>query len=107
MKETTNERHGFKMYLYIGEKKTIPICDVVAIFNAKLLRSNRSIRDFVQRIEQEQRFIQNGDKIVSYIVSCDEKGEEWVYGSPISSLTLRKRSQRALKSINKQDVARS
>ena len=82
------------MYLHIGGKTSVLVKDVLAIFDKASLRSSRSVRFFIRRMRQEKKILGDDDEAVSYVFVCDESGKEKLYCSPISSLTLAKRSER-------------
>lgn len=80
------------MYLHIGGKSTLLTKDIIAIVNQESLRTSRVLRNFIRRMESENKLFGDLETAVSYLFVCDENGEEKLYCSPISSTTLVKRS---------------
>lgn len=75
------------MFLYIGNDKSIPIKDIVGIFDVAIMQ-NEVTREFLRTARDEGFVVQhNIDKIKSFIVA-----NERVYFSAIVPGTLRKRT---------------
>jgi hypothetical protein len=80
------------MFLHIGGDVVIPIKNVIAILDIETTTISKDSKDFL-RIAEEEGFIEaiSEDLPKSYIITEVEKKSK-IYLSPISSITLQKRS---------------
>ncbi|OEH91993.1 extracellular matrix regulator RemB [Bacillus solimangrovi] len=77
------------MFIHLGEEIVIRSKDVVAIIDGQLLESSSIMAEFIQGQEQVGRIKQvSTNNIKSIIVT-----KKQVYFSPLSSVTLKRRSQ--------------
>ncbi|HHT28465.1 MAG TPA: DUF370 domain-containing protein [Firmicutes bacterium] len=72
------------MYLHIGDDVVVALADLVAIIAADSMERSTDNRNFMQKVGVEL----NGDAEINAWVITKNK----VYGSPVSSLTLKKRA---------------
>lgn len=80
------------MFLHIGGDVVIPMKNVIAILDIETTTLSKDTRDFL-KIAEEEGFIEaiSEDLPKSFIITeTDEKSR--IYLSPISSVTLQKRS---------------
>lgn len=80
------------MFLHIGGDVVIPIKNVIAILDIETTTISKDSKDFL-RIAEEEGFIEaiSNDLPKSFIITEVEKKSK-IYLSPISSITLQKRS---------------
>ena len=80
------------MFIHIGENVVIPLKGVIAIMDIDSTNLSEDTRQFL-KIAEEEGFIKkvNNEKPKSFILTEINK-KSYVYLSPISSLTLSKRS---------------
>ena len=80
------------MFLHIGGDVVIPIKNVIAILDIETTTISKDSKDFL-RIAEEEGFIQaiSEDLPKSFIITEVDKKSK-IYLSPISSITLQKRS---------------
>lgn len=84
------------MFIHLGGDIVVPKDQVVAIFNTNLMKKTEVNREFMQ-IAQNEGFIlpiTDREKAKSVIITT-----EHMYLSPISSMTLKKRSDNILDNI--------
>jgi len=80
------------MFLHIGGEVVIPMKNVIAILDIENTTISKDTKEFL-RIAEEEGFIEaiSDDLPKSFIITeCDKKSK--IYLSPISSVTLQKRS---------------
>ncbi len=76
------------LFIHLGANVLVPLKDVIAIIDAKMEESTESMREFLHTADEEGFVVTiDQDEIKSYVVTTKN-----VYYSPISSLTLKKRS---------------
>jgi hypothetical protein len=75
------------MYLYIGEDTLVKTDEIVAILDKKLLESSPSLADFLQRKADITLHLAK-NSVKSIVVTSKH-----IYYSPLTSVTLKKRSQ--------------
>ncbi len=80
------------MFLHIGGDIVIPIKDIIAIMDIESTTISKDTKDFLS-IAEEEGFIESisNDLPKSFIITEIEKKSK-IYLSPISSVTLQKRS---------------
>jgi hypothetical protein len=84
-----NLKGGIKMFLHLGGDVVVPKKDIIAILDHRT-RLSPATKEFLE-IAKDEGFIKKisqSDKNKSYIVTTKE-----IYISPISCITLRKRSE--------------
>lgn len=76
------------MYLHLGGTTIIPKRDIIAILDSKTNKS-QATREFIQIAEDEDFIIPitSKEKIKSFVITSNK-----IYMSPISCVTLKKRS---------------
>ncbi|MEN6314012.1 MAG: extracellular matrix/biofilm biosynthesis regulator RemA family protein [Clostridiaceae bacterium] len=80
------------MFLHIGGDVVIPMKNVIAIFDIETTTLSKDTKDFL-RIAEEEGFIQaiSEDLPKTFVITEVDKKSK-IYLSPISSVTLQKRS---------------
>ncbi|WP_079474465.1 extracellular matrix regulator RemB [Marinococcus halophilus] len=76
------------MFIHLGDGTVIRSKDVIAILDSNSQNSSSITRQFLQAVESDDKE-QIADSEAKSVVVTEEK----VYFSPISSLTLKRRSQ--------------
>ncbi len=81
------------MFLHIGGDIVIPVKDVIAIMDIDTTTISKDTKEFL-KIAEEEGFIRSisDDLPKSFIITEIDK-KSIIYLSPISSVTLKKRSQ--------------
>ena len=80
------------MYLHLGSKISVPLDDIIGIFDLDNASTSRTTRAFLRAAEEEGMVINVGEELPkSIVVCCPEGSWQRVYISPISSATLLKR----------------
>lgn len=85
------------MFLHLGNNISIPLKNVLGVFDLELTTTTGTTRDVLKRAENEGRVYNvSEDMPVSFVVAKEvlsETGEEvnFIYLTPISASTLRKR----------------
>ena len=81
------------MYIHLGGEIEVRKKTIVAIFDLDNTSTSKITKEFLQNATKEKRVINvsKEDLPRSYILT-EEKGEQWLYISPISSQTLWKRA---------------
>ncbi|OEF97310.1 extracellular matrix regulator RemB [Desulfuribacillus alkaliarsenatis] len=76
------------MFIHLGANVLIPIKDVIAIIDVKMKDTADSMKEFLDVADEEGFVVKIEDgEIKSYVITTKN-----VYFSPISSVTLKKRS---------------
>ena len=80
------------MFLHIGGDVVIPMKNVIAIMDIETTTLSRDTKDFL-KIAEEEGFIEaiSADLPKTFIITETDKKSK-IYLSPISSITLQKRS---------------
>lgn len=80
------------MFLHIGGDVVIPMKNVIAILDMETTTLSRDTKDFL-KVAEEEGFIEaiSNDLPKSFIITEKDKKSK-IYLSPISSVTLQKRS---------------
>ena len=84
------------MYLHLGGDTVVDTEDVLGIFDLDNASWSRHTRDFLHRVQQENRVVNVTDDLPRSMVLCRVNGEERVYISLLSSATLLKRAEGGL-----------
>ncbi len=80
------------MFLHIGGDIVVPIKNVIAIMDLESTTLSKDTRDFLA-IAEEEGFIENiSDDIPKSFIITEIDKKSKIYLSPISSVTLQKRS---------------
>ena len=81
------------MFLHIGGDIVVPMKNVIAILDIETTTLSKDTKEFL-KIAEEEGFIEaiSEDLPKSYIITEKEKKSK-IYLSPISSITLQKRSR--------------
>lgn len=81
------------MYLHLGADISVNKKYVVAIFDLDNTSTSKITKEYLQKATSEDRIINVSEEdLPRSFVLVEEKGEEKVYVSPISSATLSKRA---------------
>ena len=79
------------MFLHIGGDYTIPLSDVIAIFDLEGTTINKDTREFL-KVSEEEGFIRTiSDNMPKSFIVTEKDNHSIIYLSPISAATLRKR----------------
>lgn len=83
---------GILMFLHIGGDVVIPVRNIIAILDIDTTTVSKDTKDFL-KIAEEEGFIESitNDLPKSFIITETDKKSK-IYLSPISSITLQKRS---------------
>ncbi|MBQ2895832.1 MAG: DUF370 domain-containing protein [Oscillospiraceae bacterium] len=84
------------MYLHLGGDTVVDTKTVLGIFDLDNASWSRHTRDFLHRVQQENRVVNVTDDLPRSMVLCSVEGEERVYISLLSSATLMKRAESGL-----------
>lgn len=81
------------MFLHIGGDVVIPLASVIAILDIDTTTISKDTKDFL-KVAEEEGFIQSisEDLPKSFVITETDKKSK-IYLSPISSITLQKRSR--------------
>lgn len=85
------------MFLHLGGDVVVPKNEVIAILNIQLMKKNETNKEFM-KISDEEGFtntISDKDSAKSVIITTKN-----IYLSPISSVTLKKRSDDVIEDFN-------
>ena len=88
---------GFgEMYLHIGQGNVVKTSDIVGIFDLDTTTVKKVTRDYLSSCEKEKRVVTVSNELPKSFVLCDseENCKKTVYLSPISSVTLSKRTRK-------------
>lgn len=85
------------MFIHLGGDVIVPKEEIVCIMNWSLLAKSQTTREFMQLAEDDEFIARISDKgrEKSFIITTGK-----IYLSPISSVTLKKRSTEGLNAIN-------
>lgn len=79
------------MFLHIGADKEVLVRDIVSIINIASVKQSKIMSEFIN-ISEEDGFIRRITKDEpKSIVIVEEKGQHYLYYSPINSTTLQNR----------------
>lgn len=86
------------MYLHLGNKTVINSKEIIGIFDLDTATVSKRTRDFLSINEKKNAIINVSYEIPnSFIVCRDENKNTKIYFSPLSSITLNKRTEENLK----------
>ena len=81
------------MYIHLGQDTLVKKSDIIGIFDLDTSTVSKHTRNFLNKKEKEKKVINVSYELPkSFILVSNEKKEEKIYISQISSLTLNKRS---------------
>ena len=84
------------MYLHIGNEMMLAAGDIIGIFDLDNTTVSSVTRKYLTAAEKTGRLRSVGEDLPKSFVVCQREGEQTVYLSPISSVTLNIRSARPL-----------
>ena len=77
------------MYLHLGSNISVPLDDIIGIFDLDNASTSRTTRAFLRAAEEEGMVITVGTDLPKSIVVCCPRGSwQRVYISPLASSTL-------------------
>lgn len=77
------------MYLHLGSNVSVPVEDVIGIFDLDNASTSRATRDFLRSAEEEGMVVTvGGDLPKSLVVCCPRGSWQRVYISPLAPSTL-------------------
>jgi len=80
------------MFLHLGGDVVIPLKNIIAIMDIDTTTVSKDTKDFL-RIAEEEGFIENiSDDLPKSFIITEKNKKSKIYLSPISSVTLMKRS---------------
>ena len=81
------------MYLHLGGDTAVPAGDIVAVCDLDNASTSPITRDYLRRVQKEDRVVSVTDDLPRSMVICMQQGEEIIYLSVLSSVTLLKRAE--------------
>lgn len=82
------------MYLHLGQKTVINSDEIIGIFDLDTTTVSKRTREFLNKNEKMNGIINVSYEIpVSFIVCKDKEKNTKIYFSPVSSITLQKRTE--------------
>ena len=86
------------MYIHLGNKTVINSKEIVGIFDLDTATVSKRTRDFLKKNEKNNSIVNVSNEIPNSFVVCKDKNKNTViYFSPVSSLTLNKRTEENFK----------
>ena len=80
------------MYLHLGNNISVPLDDIIGIFDLDNASTSRTTRAFLRAAEEEGMVINvEGDLPKSLVVCCPRGSWQRVYISPLAAATLQGR----------------
>ena len=77
------------MYLHLGNNVSVPLDDIIGIFDLDNASTSRITRTFLRAAEEEGMVITVGEDLPKSLVVCCPRGSwQRVYISPLASSTL-------------------
>ena len=77
------------MYLHLGSNISVPLDDIIGIFDLDNASTSRTTRAFLRAAEEEGMVITVGEDLPKSLVVCCPRGSwQRVYISPLASSTL-------------------
>jgi len=77
------------MYLHLGNNISVPLDDIIGIFDLDNASTSRTTRAFLRAAEEEGMVINVGEDLPKSLVVCCPRGNwQRVYISPLASSTL-------------------
>lgn len=83
------------MILHLGANAAVQTEDIAVVIDAQSMERSAENRAFLAAAKEQGRFKAIHDPIKTYVLVV-KKDTQTLYGSPISAITLLKRSQRIL-----------
>lgn len=83
------------MNLHLGANASVRTGDILAVIDAATMDKSAENRAFLAAAAQRGRYRPIGGPVKTYVLVAQKEGET-LYGSPISAITLLRRSQRFL-----------
>lgn len=80
------------MYLHLGMNTVITTDSIIGIFDMDTSTVSKKTRDFLTQKEKEKKCITVSYELPGSFILCDERKEERVYISQLSTSTLYKRA---------------
>ncbi len=85
------------MYLHLGSHVSVPLDDIIGIFDLDNVSTSRITRAFLRAAEEEGMVIAiDGDLPKSLVVCCPQGSWQRVYLSPLAATTLYGRLESSL-----------
>jgi hypothetical protein len=81
------------MYLHLGQDTVICSENIVAMFDIDACTVSKKTRDFLTSAEKQGNVINVSFELPKSFIVCENKGEQKVYISQISTKTLQRRLQ--------------
>ena len=77
------------MYLHLGSNVSVPLDDIIGIFDLDNASTSKTTRAFLRAAEEEGMVITVGEDLPKSLVVCCPRGSwQRVYISPLASSTL-------------------
>ena len=77
------------MYLHLGNNVSVPLDDIIGIFDLDNASTSRTTRAFLRAAEEDGMVITVGEDLPKSLVVCCPRGNwQRVYISPLASSTL-------------------
>lgn len=77
------------MYLHLGNNVSVPLDDIIGIFDLDNTSTSRTTRAFLKAAEEEGMVITVGEDLPKSVVVCCPRGSwQRVYISPLAAATL-------------------
>ena len=77
------------MYLHLGNNVSVPLDDIIGIFDLDNASTSRTTRAFLRAAEEEGMVITVGEDLPKSLVVCCPRGSwQRVYISPLAASTL-------------------
>ncbi|MEL7609205.1 MAG: hypothetical protein AAGU74_06830 [Bacillota bacterium] len=83
------------MILHLGANASVQTEEITAVIDADSMEKSAENRAFLAAAKEQGRYKPVNDQVKTYVL-VEKKGSQTLYGSPISAITLLKRSQRFL-----------
>jgi len=90
--EIGKEHGGRRMFLHIGGDFVIPLKNIIAIFDIETTTVSKDTKDFLAIAEEEGFVTSVSDDIPKSFIITEMDKKSKIYLSPISSVTLQKRT---------------
>ncbi len=92
------------MYLHLGSHVSVPLDDIIGIFDLDNVSTSRTTRAFLRAAEEEGMVVNvEGDLPKSLVVCCPRGSWQSVYVSPLAAATLHGRLVSSLLKRRKQN----
>lgn len=80
------------MILHLGKDYIVPVKDVIFILNYENANDNEDTQNFLKKLEEKVEKVYIASSEIKSIVYAKLMGREYLFYSPISSVTLYKRA---------------